>query len=103
LEAQWERLKKAGMAPTKRASFGMATHRGRAYLFGGVTDRPGAGDKVYSELHDELYALDLASARWRPVAMRAPKTAGKVCQKKHVKGHRLPSPHKFLAMWARLV
>ena len=91
------------MAPTKRASFGMATHRGRAYLFGGVTDRPGAGDKLYSELHDELYALDLASARWRPVAMRAPKTAGKVRQKKHVKGHRLPSPHKFLAMWARLV
>ena len=40
------------MAPTKRASFGMVAHRDRAYLFGGVTDMAGAGDKLYSELHD---------------------------------------------------
>ena len=40
---QWERLKRAGLAPSKRASFGMVTHRDRALLFGGVTDRAGAG------------------------------------------------------------
>ena len=45
--AQWERLKKAGLAPSRRASFGMAVHRGRAVLFGGVTDRAGKGDKVF--------------------------------------------------------
>ena len=50
-------MKKTGMAPTKRASFGMVTHRDGGYLFGGVTDRSGAGDKLYSELHDELYRL----------------------------------------------
>ena len=72
---QWERLKKSGMAPTKRASFGMVTHRDHAYLFGGVTDRSGAGDKMYSELHDELYQLDLTSIRWRPVAMKIKKAA----------------------------
>ena len=72
---QWERLKKTGMAPTKRASFGMVTYCDRAYLFGGVTDRSGAGDKMYSELHDELYQLDLSSQRWRPVAMKLKKAA----------------------------
>lgn len=76
---QWERLKKSGMAPSKRASFGMVTHRDRALLFGGVTDRAGAGDKMYSELHNELYQLDLTSERWRPVAMKLSK-APKVCQ-----------------------
>ncbi|EIE25653.1 galactose oxidase [Coccomyxa subellipsoidea C-169] len=70
---EWERLKKSGMAPSKRASFGMVTHRDRALLFGGVTDRAGAGDKMYSELHNELYQLDLTSERWRPVAMKLPK------------------------------
>lgn len=74
-DLQWERLKKTGMAPTKRASFGMVTHRDRAYLFGGVTDRAGTGDKIYSEVHDELYQMDLASQRWRPVAMKLKKTA----------------------------
>ena len=34
--------------------------------------------QVYSELHDELYALDLATQRWRPLSLRAPKSAAKV-------------------------
>ena len=38
---QWERLKRAGMAPGPRASFGMAAHRTRAILFGGITDQRG--------------------------------------------------------------
>ena len=51
---QWERLKRAGLAPSKRASFGMVTHRDRALLFGGVTDRAGAGAK---EMDSHSYAL----------------------------------------------
>ncbi len=35
---QWERVKKAGMAPTPRSSFSMAVHKGRAFLFGGASD-----------------------------------------------------------------
>lgn len=38
---QWERLKKAGMAPGPRASFGMVAHKKRALLFGGITDQHG--------------------------------------------------------------
>ena len=41
LVPQWERLKRAGMAPGPRASFGMAAHRKRAVLFGGITDQRG--------------------------------------------------------------
>ena len=38
---QWERLKKAGMAPGPRASFGLAAHKKRVVLFGGITDQKG--------------------------------------------------------------
>ena len=34
--------------------------------------------QVYSELHDELYALDLLTQRWRPLVLRAPKSGPKV-------------------------
>ena len=38
---QWERVKKAGMAPGARTSFAMVTHKRRAVLFGGILDREG--------------------------------------------------------------
>ena len=37
----------------------------------GITDRAGAGDKLYSELHDELYQFSFTSRRWFPLALRA--------------------------------
>ncbi len=43
-------VKKAGMAPSPRTSFALATHRKRAVLFGGVFDREGLGDKLYSQV-----------------------------------------------------
>jgi hypothetical protein len=39
----------------------------------GITDRAGAGDKLYSELHDELYQFGFATRRWYPLALRAPR------------------------------
>ncbi len=39
----------------------------------GITDRAGAGDKLYSELHNELYQFGFASRRWYPLALRAPR------------------------------
>lgn len=62
------------MSPTPRTSFALAVHRKRAVLFGGVHDREGAGDKLYSELFNELYQFNLDSRRWFPLALRpAPK------------------------------
>ena len=69
---QWERVKRQGMAPSVRASFGMATHRRRAVLFGGVTDRAGRVDRISSELHSEAYTYNLDSRRWFPLALRLP-------------------------------
>lgn len=58
-------------------SFGLAVHKKRAIVFGGVTDTAGRGDRVYSEQHNELYQYNLELKRWFPVALRvcsAPKT-----------------------------
>ncbi|DBA67583.1 TPA: hypothetical protein ACH3X2_001852 [Trebouxia sp. C0005] len=66
---QWEKVKKAGMAPTPRTSFALVTHKKRAIIFGGVTDQHGKGDHMFSTLHDELYQFNFDSRRWYPVAV----------------------------------
>ena len=68
----WERVRKAGMAPGPRTGFGLVSHRKRAVLFGGILDRAGARNRVYSELFNELYQLNLESRRWYPMALRPP-------------------------------
>ena len=77
---QWSKVKRAGMAPQPRSSFGMVTHKNRAILFGGVTDQAGKGDRLFSENHDELYQFNLESRRWFPVSMRAPAKAKAAAQ-----------------------
>lgn len=74
---QWERIKKAGMAPSPRISFGLGVHKQRAVMFGGVLDREGAGDRLYSELYNELYQFNFIQKRWYPIALRTPKKTGK--------------------------
>ena len=69
---QWEKVKKAGLAPTARTSFALVTHKKRAIMFGGVTDQHGRGDHMYSTLHDDLYQFNLDSRRWYPIAVQAP-------------------------------
>ena len=68
----WEKVKKAGMAPTPRTSFGLALHKNKAVFFGGVHDREGGGDRLYSELFNEAYQFNMVSRRWFPLAMRGP-------------------------------
>jgi hypothetical protein len=74
----WRRLPKARFSPTPRASFGLAGHLGRAgILWGGITDRDGRGDRVFSEAHDDLFSLS-GEGRWYPLAVRPPRSgAGK--------------------------
>ncbi|RMZ55199.1 hypothetical protein APUTEX25_005477, partial [Auxenochlorella protothecoides] len=69
----WERVRKAGMAPSARTGFGMARHGRRAVYFGGVVDQAGGRDRVYSELFNEAYQFDLETRRWFPLAVRAPR------------------------------
>ena len=68
---KWEKVKKAGMAPTPRTSFGLVVHKARAVFFGGVHDREGTGDRVYSELFNEAYQFNMLSRRWFPLAMKS--------------------------------
>jgi len=65
------------MGPQPRTSFGMACHRSRAILFGGVADQAGKGDRVYSENFDELYQFNMEPhlRRWFPVTLRLPKVS----------------------------
>lgn len=70
---QWERVKKQGMAPGARTSFGLVTHKKRAIIFGGIFDREGGRDKLYSESFNELYQFNLETRRWFPLALRPPK------------------------------
>ncbi|KAK9823375.1 hypothetical protein WJX72_002326 [[Myrmecia] bisecta] len=75
LNYQWERIKKAGMAPGRRTQFGLVVHNTRAILFGGISDQAGAGDRLYSETHGDLYQFNLESRRWYPLGLRPPKQA----------------------------
>lgn len=80
---QWEKVKKAGMAPQPRTSFGMVMHKNRAVLFGGVADQAGKGDRIYSQNFDEMYQFNMEPhlRRWFPVTLRAaakPKTTAMV-------------------------
>ena len=72
---QWEKVKKAGLAPSPRTSFALAVHKKRAIIFGGVTDQHGRGDHMFPTLHDELYQVNFDSRRWYPVSVRAPPKA----------------------------
>jgi Galactose oxidase, central domain len=73
-DEKWERKPKAGMAPSKRASFAMVSHKTRAVLFGGTADEEGKGGEVLvSNFFNDLYQLNLSQWRWYPVAMRAQK------------------------------
>ena len=81
---QWSKVKRAGLAPSPpRSSFAMGHWKQSAFLFGGVTDRHGKKDAMYSELHNELYQFNLAACRWFPVSMRAPKGQVRTRPKDH--------------------
>lgn len=71
----WQKVKKEGMVPSPRTSFGLAVQasKGKAILFGGVFDQEGTGDKMYSELFNEAYQFNMNSRRWFPVSVRPPK------------------------------
>lgn len=72
---QWEKVKKAGLAPSPRCNVAFAYHKKRAILFGGITDQHGRGDRMFSTLHDDLYQFNCDSRRWYPVAVKAPAKA----------------------------
>lgn len=86
---QWEKVKKAGIAPSPRTNFGLVIHKKRAFLFGGITDQHGRGDRMYSSMHNELFQMNLETQRWYPVAVKAPakaKASSTAVTSKHATG-----------------
>ncbi|KAF5841296.1 hypothetical protein DUNSADRAFT_13569 [Dunaliella salina] len=70
----WERVKKAGMAPSPRSSFAMVVHKGRAFLFGGASDNEAKdGLDLCSEFHNDLYTFNLEKRRWFATELRPSK------------------------------
>ena len=47
-----------------------------AVMMGGITDRRGQGDKMYSTLHGDMYLFNMDTSRWFPLAVRAPNKRG---------------------------
>jgi hypothetical protein len=75
---QWQQRPKAGMAPCKRASFGMVRWKASAYLFGGAADDEAkAGEVLVSTFFNDLYQYSIPHARWYPVTMKPQKLARK--------------------------
>lgn len=75
---QWKKIKKAGMAPAARASFSMVAHKGRAFVFGGVSDNEAkGGEDLSSEFHNDLYQFNFEKQRWFAAELRLPKGASK--------------------------
>ncbi|GMH39779.1 hypothetical protein BSKO_07677 [Bryopsis sp. KO-2023] len=71
---KWEKVKKAGMAPSARSGCCWAVHKRRTILFGGVTDNEAkGGETLVSEFFNELYQFNFDSRKWFPVAIRLPK------------------------------
>lgn len=71
--ASWARVPKAGFAPPPRASFGLASHKRRAILWGGVTDAAGRGDRLYSSAHGDAFQFAADARTWYPVLLRGVK------------------------------
>jgi len=66
----WARVPKAGFAPPPRAAFGLAPHKRRAILWGGVTDAAGRGDRLYSAAHGDAFQFSADARKWFPVLLR---------------------------------
>lgn len=66
------------MAPGPRASFSLATHRGRAFLFGGASDNEAkGGEDLSSEFHNDLYQFNFEKRRWFAAEVRPGKGSAK--------------------------
>eukprot|EP00877_Chromochloris_zofingiensis_P007071 jgi/Chrzof1/2617/Cz11g22180.t1 len=75
LAAAWERLRKTGMAPGARSSFGMVQYKQHAFLFGGVSDNEArGGEDLSSEFHNDLYQFNCVSQRWFAAELRPSKS-----------------------------
>ncbi|QDZ25591.1 hypothetical protein HOP50_18g81330 [Chloropicon primus] len=71
----WERIKKNGICPTKRAGSTIVTHKKNAVAFGGVVDHE-VEDNIYSEFFNDMFNFKMDKRRWFPMVIRNPGSKG---------------------------
>ena len=73
----WERVKKQGIAPVKRAGSTVVTHKRGAVAFGGVVDHEVEnGEALVSEFFNDLFSFRMDNRRWFPMVVRPPGSKG---------------------------
>ena len=82
LEAmEWSQPKKSGAPPSSRSGFGMALHRRRLIVFGGVHDEDTPdGEGLVSRFYNDLHTYSLDASKWYEqelVARKQPKPGKK--------------------------
>lgn len=75
---KWERKKKIGYAPSTRSGCTMALWASKniGVLFGGVCDDDKDEETLESTFYNELFGLNLGSARWISLPLKKKKKAG---------------------------
>lgn len=69
---KWQKVKRTGYGPSRRAGFSMVLHKRNAVLFGGVEDDETEED-LESVFYNDLFALNLDRKKWFPMTLRKKK------------------------------
>lgn len=66
---KWQKVKRSGYGPTRRAGFGMVLHKRNVVVFGGVEDDETEED-LDPTFYNDLFALNLDRKKWFPMTLR---------------------------------
>lgn len=66
---KWQKVKRGGYGPTRRAGFGMVLHKQNAVVFGGVEDDE-TEEELDSTFYNDLFAFNLDRKKWFPMTLR---------------------------------
>lgn len=69
---KWQKVKRTGYGPSRRAGFAMALHKRNAVVFGGVEDDETEED-MESVFYNDMFALNLDRKKWFPMTLRKKK------------------------------
>lgn len=69
---KWQKVKRTGYGPSRRAGFGMVLHKQNAVLFGGVEDDE-TEEEMNSIFYNDMFALNLDRKKWFPMTLRKKK------------------------------
>lgn len=69
---KWQKVKRTGYGPSRRAGFAMAFHKGNVVLFGGVEDDE-TEEEMDSIFYNDMFALNLDRKKWFPMTLRKKK------------------------------